>query len=234
MKLYKKLLIMTLLTLSIINVSGEISYGKDKSDMFKEILSNVDVVIEEYMVQGSFYSEEKPEVIYDKIISNVEKVAGQVNLEYENENNFKLRLDNKNYKGKIQILAYKQGYEVILNISICGENLDINEEEKLNGKISEILAPINSMTEYSLCIKSKILSNTIEEVKDVVLNELESYKAQNIDKVKINNGYSIISDTDIYNEKIILGKSIDFNCAIVRYSSGCYLIMGNPEIMVTY
>ncbi|MEG1256488.1 hypothetical protein [Clostridium sp.] len=234
MKLYKKLLIITMLALTVINFNNKISYGNDNVDMFKEVLKNVDVSTEEYMVEGSFYSEEKPENIYNNIIKNIENIMGQVEFKNEDSNSFKISFNNKDYNGKIIILPYKQGYEVVLSISICGLNLDIDEEEQLSGRISEILSPINSSVEYSLCVKSKILSNTIEEVKDTVLNQLKLYKAQNIDKVKISNGYSIISNTNIYDEKIILGKAIDFNCAIVKYSSGCYLIMGTPEITVTY
>lgn len=234
MGLYKKLFIMLMLTLFIVIINDKTFYGGNNVDMFNEILKNVESSTEEYVVEGSFYSDENKEDIYNNIVINIEKVMGQVNPQYNGDNSFEIDYNNKKYSGCVSMIPYKGGYNVVLNISICGFNLEIEDEKQLRSEITEVLSPISSVAEYSLYVKSKILSNTIDEVKDEVLNQLKIYNAQNIDEVKISNGYSIISNTNLYEKKVILGKDIDFNCAIVKYSSGCYLIMGTPEIKVTY
>jgi hypothetical protein len=234
MKLYSKLLIMVMFTLSILIIRDETFYGKNKEDMFNEILNNVNASTEEYVVEGKFYSQGSKKDIYNKIVANIEKTMGQVYGEVNEDLSFKIDYNQGEYDGSISIADYGKGYDVILRISICKFNLDVKEEESIRNKIKEILSPINSNVEYSLYVKSKILSGTIDETRDVVLKQLNLNKAQNIDEVKINNGYSIISNTNLYEKEIILGEEIDFNCAIVRYSSGCYLIMGTPVIRITY
>ena len=234
MKLYSKLLIMIMFTLSILVIRDEIFYGNIKEDMFSEILDNVNASTEEYVVEGRFYSQDSKKDIYKMIVANIEKTMGQVYQEVNEDLSFKIDYNQGEYDGSISIADYAEGYDVILRISICKSNLDIKEEESIRNKIKEILSPINSNVEYSLYVKSKILSGTMDETRDVVLKQLNLNKAQNIDEVKINNGYSIIGNTNLYDKQIILGKEIDFNCAIVRYSSGCYLIMGTPVIGVTY
>ncbi len=234
MKLYSKLLIMVMFTLSILIIRDETFYGKNKEDMFNEILNNVNASTEEYVVEGKFYSQGSKKDIYNKIVANIEKTMGQVYGEVNEDLSFKIDYNQGEYDGSISIADYGNGYDVILRISICKFNLDVKEEESIRNKIKEILSPINSNVEYSLYVKSKILSGTIDETRDVVLKQLNLNKAQNIDEVKINNGYSIISNTNLYEKEIILGEEIDFNCAIVRYSSGCYLIMGTPVIRITY
>lgn len=234
MGLYKKLIIMIACTLIIVTLNDKTFYGRDNVDMFNEILKVVETSTEEYVVEGSFYSNESKEDTYNKIILNIERVMGQVSGNYKGTSSFIIDFNNKKYNGIVSMIPYKDEYNVVLSISICGSDLDIEDERQLKSKITEVLSPLSSRLEYSLYVKSKILGNTIDEVKDAVLGQLKLYKAQNIDKVNISNGYSIISNTSLYEKKVILGKDIDFNCAIVKYSSGCYLIMGTPEIKVTY
>ena len=199
MKLYSKLLIVVMFTLSILIIRDKTFYGKSEEDMFSGILNSVNASTEEYVVEGRFYSQESKENIYETITTNIEKAMGQVYQEVNKDLSFKIDYNHEEYDGRISILS-----------------------------------PISSKVEYSLYVKSKILNGTIDETRDVVLKQLYLNKAQNIDEVEISNGYSIISNTNLYDKEIILGEEIDFNCAIVRYSSGCYLIMGTPVIRITY
>jgi len=203
-------------TLSILIIRDKTFYGKSEEDMFSGILNSVNASTEEYVVEGRFYSQESKENIYETIITNIEKAMGQVYQEVNKDLSFKIDYNHEEYDGRISIA------------------LDIDEEKTVEKKIKEILSPISSKVEYSLYVKSKILNGTIDETRDVILKQLYLNKAQNIDEVEISNGYSIISNTNLYDKEIILGEEIDFNCAIVRYSSGCYLIMGTPVIRITY
>lgn len=234
MKLYSKLLIVVMFTLSILIIRDKTFYGKSEEDMVSGILNSVNASTEEYVVEGRFYSQESKENIYETITTNIEKAMGQVYQEVNKDLSFKIDYNHEEYDGRISIADYGKGYDVVLRISICKPNLDIDEEKTVEKKIKEILSPISSKVEYSLYVKSKILNGTIDETRDVILKQLYLNKAQNIDEVEISNGYSIISNTNLYDKEIILGEEIDFNCAIVRYSSGCYLIMGTPVIRITY
>ncbi len=234
MKLYIKLLIVVMFTLSILIIRDKTFYGKSEEDMFSGILNSVNASTEEYVVEGRFYSQESKENIYETITTNIEKAMGQVYQEVNKDLSFKIDYNHEKYDGRISIADYGKGYDVVLRISICKPNLDIDKEKTVEKKIKEILSPISSKVEYSLYVKSKILNGTIDETRDVILKQLYLNKAQNIDEVEISNGYSIISNTNLYDKEIILGEEIDFNCAIVRYSSGCYLIMGTPVIRITY
>lgn len=234
MKLYSKLLIVVMFTLSIVIIRDKTFYGKSEEDMFSGILNSINASTEEYVVEGRFYSQESKENIYETITTNIEEAMGQVYQEVNKDLSFKIDYNHEEYDGRISIAGYGEGYDVVLRISICEPNLDIDEERTVEKKIKEILSPISSKVEYSLYVKSKILNGTIDETRDVILKQLYLNKAQNIDEVEISNGYSIISNTNLYDKQIILGEEIDFNCAIVRYSSGCYLIMGTPVIRITY
>ncbi|WP_346886572.1 hypothetical protein [Clostridium sp. UBA4395] len=234
MKLYSKLLIVVMFTLSILIIRDKTFYGKSEEDMVSGILNSVNASTEEYVVEGRFYSQESKENIYETITTNIEKAMGQVYQEVNKNLSFKIDYNHEEYDGRISIADYGKGYDIVLRISICKPNLDIDKEKTVEKKIKEILSPISSKVEYSLYVKSKILNGTIDETRDVILKQLYLNKAQNIDEVEISNGYSIISNTNLYDKEIILGEEIDFNCAIVRYSSGCYLIMGTPVIRITY
>ncbi len=234
MGINKKVIVGIMLVLFFIISSNNIFYGYENNNVIDEILKSMELSIKEYKATGSFDSIKAKDEIYKDIINEVENVIGQVEISSVDENKFKIYSGEEEYIGEVTILPYKQEYKVTFSISIYGENLTLDEKDKLQTKVRKVLSIFNSNIEYSLCVKSEIINNTMDEVRDIVINNLSLYEAKNTDEVKINNGYSIIGYTGLNNKKTILGKDIDFNCAIVKYSSGCYLIMGEPEITITY
>lgn len=234
MNIYRKVFIGTLVLIFILISSKEIFYGYDQSTLLEDILKSIDNSVEEYNVVGSFYTKSSKRNIYEDIINKIENIIGQVDINSEDMCEFTINKGRNKYVGDISIFPYKNEYKVILSISIYGEELKISDKSKLETKVRKVLSVFSSNVEYSLCVKSKILNNTIDEVRDIVDNNLRLFKSKNTDEVKLNNGYSIIGYTGSFNRRVILGKNIDFNCAIVKYSSGCYLIMGEPEITINY
>lgn len=234
MGLNKKILVGIMLVLFLITSNNNVFYGYENVSMIDEVLKNIEVSIKEYKVSGNFSSIKSESEIYDELVSKVNNSIGQVDISSKDKNVFKIYSGDEVYWGEIIILPYKKEYKVTFSISIDGDNLTFDKKDKLQAKLREVLSIFDSNVEYSLCVKSEILNNTMDEVRDVVINNLSLYEAKNTDEVKISNGYSIIGYTGLNNKKTILGKDIDFNCAIVKYSSGCYLIMGEPEITITY
>ncbi|WP_346961747.1 hypothetical protein, partial [Clostridium sp.] len=106
MKLYSKLLIMIMFTLSILIIRDETFYGKSKEDMFSGILNSVNASTEEYVVEGRFYSQESKENIYETITANIEKTMGQVYQEVNNDLSFKIDYNRGEYDGRISIADY--------------------------------------------------------------------------------------------------------------------------------
>lgn len=231
---YNKFIILILFMVTIICSNCGISYGFSKVEIFKQLHEIDEFSIEEFAVQGSFYTDGQEKDMFNSIINNIEKEIGKVTLDKKEVNHFNVLFEKGSYEGWIKIFPYKDKNNVILNLSKKGENLDYNYVEKLKDKLEKVLSSINGRVEYSLCVRSKILSNTMEEVKEEVLKEIILNNGKNTEVIPINNGYSIIANLNSKNKKDIFGKEIDFNCAIVKYSSGCYLIMGTPEITLTY
>lgn len=234
MGIHKKCFIGILTVLFIIVSSSSIFYGYEQRNIIEEILKSVEVSIKEYKAVGSFYTTKSKDEIYEDVLEKLISVSGQGEINSEDKYKFQINNSDNKWLGEILILPYKDEYKVTLSISIYGENLDIDERRKLETKVRNVLSIYGSDVEYSLCLKSEITNNTMDEVKEVIINNLSLFKSKNTDEVKINNGYSIIGNTGRYNKRAILGKDIDFNCAIVKYSSGCYLIMGEPEITISY
>lgn len=234
MKIYKKIFIGILTVLFIVISEGNNFYGYGQRNIAEEILKGTEVSIKEYKVVGNFYTYESKDKVYDEIINGMINIIGQVKINQEDKNKFEMNYGENRCTGDISILPYKDKFKATLSISICGENLKFQEKNIIKTKVMNVLSIFGSNVEYSLCVKSKIMNDTIDEVKNTIIENLRIYKAENTDEVKINNGYSIVGYTGMYNKKVILGKNIDFNCAIVKYSSGCYLIMGEPEITISY
>lgn len=234
MGINKKVIVGIMLVLFFIISSNNIFYGYENNNIIDEMLKSMELSIKEYKATGSFDSIKTKDEIYRDIVNEVENLIGQVEISPEDKNKFKIYSGEEEYTGEVIILPYKQEYKVTFSISIDGESLALDEKDKLQTKVRNVLSIFNSNVEYSLCVKSEIINNTMDEVRNIVINNLSLYEAKNTDEVKINNGYSIIGYTGLSNKTTILGKDIDFNCAIVKYSSGCYLIMGEPEITITY
>lgn len=234
MGIYKKSLIVILTILFFIMSSSSTFYGYEQRDIAVEILKSIEGSIKEYKVVGSFYTYESKDEVYDEIVKRMINIIGQVKINEGDKYKFEMNYGGNECSGDIVILPYKDQFRVTLSISIYGENLNIDEKNIIKTKVMNVLSIFDSNVEYSLCVKSKIMNNTIDEVREIIIDKLSLYKAENTDEVKINNGYSIVGYTGMYDKKVILGKDIDFNCAIVRYSSGCYLIMGEPEITISY
>lgn len=227
-----KIMVIIILALSITMLNVDFLYAKERVDIFDMMLSQDNIVVTEYSVTATFASDEVNTEVCKDIFDRVRANLGDMEYTNSSKGEFSsIEFADSIYTGIITATPYNEQYIVTITISKKDTN---NKTKELQGKLSEILSHVNSRISYSQCIKGKILNNTLDEVNKFVIDTLKKNKAENINTAKLYNGYSTISNTKLYDSKNIGGKDIDFSCAVVKYSSGCYLIMGTPEITLAY
>ncbi len=227
-----KAVIVLILTLIILVINSSFIYVQGQVDMFEKLLSNSNIEVSEYSVTATFNSDSQGMDACKEIIRKASATLGEMEYTVNDEDKFSnIIFSNEIYKGSITSTPYKDKNIVVITVIKKEKE---NRTKELKSKLSEILSHVNSRITYSQCIKGKILNNNLDEVNNFVMNELEQSKAKNINKAKLYNGYSIICNTNLYDSKKVGTMDVDFHCAVVKYSSGCYLVMGTPEITLDY
>lgn len=227
-----KAVIVLILTLIILVINSSFIYVQGQVDMFEKLLSNSNIEVSEYSVTATFNSDSQGMDACKEIIRKASTTLGEMEYTVNDEDEFSnIIFSNEIYKGSITSTPYKDKNIVVITVIKKEKE---NRTKELKSKLSEILSHVNSRITYSQCIKGKILNNNLDEVNNFVMNELEQSKAKNINKAKLYNGYSIICNTNLYDSKKVGTMDVDFHCAVVKYSSGCYLVMGTPEITLDY
>lgn len=227
-----KAVIVLILTLIILVINSSFIYVQGQVDMFEKLLSNSNIEVSEYSVTATFNSDSQGMDACKEIIRKASTTLGEMEYTLNDKDEFSnIIFSNEIYKGSITSTPYKDKNIVVITVIKKEKE---NRTKELKSKLSEILSHVNSRITYSQCIKGKILNNNLDEVNNFVMNELEQSKAKNINKAKLYNGYSIICNTNLYDSKKVGTMDVDFHCAVVKYSSGCYLVMGTPEITLDY
>lgn len=232
MKCKFKVLLTILLTLVISISNNSIFLAKEKVDIFDVIFSNENIEVSKYSVTATFKTSFSDAGVSKDILNRICTILGNMEYTIEDKDGFtNIVFLNEDYEGTINSTSYDG--ENIITVTVIKEDTE-NKTKELQGKLSEILSHVNSRIIYSQCIKGKVLSNNLDEINKFVLDTLGQNKAENINTAKLYNGYSNIANTKLYNSKKIGNLDIDFHCAVVKYSSGCYIIMGTPEITLDY
>jgi len=211
-------------------INSSFIYVQGQVDMFEKLLSNRNIEVSEYSVTATFNSDSQGMDACKEIVRKASATLGKMEYTVNDKDEFSnIIFSNEIYKGSITSTPYKDKNVVVITVIKKEKE---NRTKELKSKLSEILSHVNSRITYSQCIKGKILNNNLDEVNNFVMNELEQSK--NINKAKLYNGYSIICNTNLYDSKKVGNMDVDFHCAVVKYSSGCYLVMGTPEITLDY
>jgi Tfp pilus assembly protein FimT len=104
----------------------------------------------------------------------------------------------------------------------------------MKDRLEKIISDYKVNAKYFQYLKAKLPNNNIKYDNNKVLELLKGYDSTNINTVKLENGYSTTAYTKMYNSMESNGQLIDLNYALSKYSSGSYIIIGTPEINVTY
>lgn len=227
----KKIIILNVI---ILVFTYSIFNAKSIDNEFSSIIGNLDCEIKEYSVVGQFTTDIFSKDKLDNIIKLLECNLGKLDYKIVRKDNLLyLNFFNNTFSGDLEVYPDNKSYTVKLSCYLKEDNLNYLKIDKLKVKISSILSQFDNKIDYSQCIKVK-LKETSEECKENILDRLKENKLTCINTVKIYNGYSIVANLGSSNDRNIYGTNIDLQCAIVDYSSGCYLIMGSPEITLAY
>jgi hypothetical protein len=136
-----------------------------------------------------------------------------------------------NLKGYIETIHYENHNIVTINLV---KKDDKNSLKELKDKLEQCLNNKKVNVKYFMYLKSKMKDDNIQYANKNIVKLLKYYGAVNINTVSLQNGYSTTAYTKRYEPIESNGKKMDFNYAVCKYSSGNYIIIGTPEIIVTY
>jgi hypothetical protein len=103
----------------------------------------------------------------------------------------------------------------------------------LRDKVSDQASYFNDY-KYYVFQKGKIKN---PDSKNNIINKIKTLNGYNISSQNIRNGWNAVFKIDNSPYKGFIkdnGKLINYQCALMEYKNGNYLIVGSPIISVTY
>ena len=236
-------LLCIVLCLIILQINVKFTNAQEEGNLFDQILLQTKSKTVEYGLRTSFKTTEEPKVICNYLVQSLGINSKDIKLnrsedEKEDEYSYCISFIGENIEGYIEGLKYNNENNITINISkVENKNGLISLENKVRGSI----ASRSKDVKYYQYLKAKIGDiNSNKGIKDIygvntgIIKLLKVHGALNIETVSLNNGISTIAYTKRYDAKVTNNKLIDFNYAICNYSSGLYIIIGTPEIIITY
>ncbi|MCY6369813.1 YwmB family TATA-box binding protein [Clostridium ganghwense] len=227
-----KLIILLLIVCAML-LNYKISYAYKKIDIFNSILSETNGEIVEYGLKARFKTykngQESCNYFLDKININSTnyKIKGS-----KDKSNYCIEFSDESSKGYIEFLRGKDKNTVVIQI-LKKDNK--NELLKLKNEIKDISSPISDdEIIYYQYLKAKLPCNNLDEMNKKIVYLLKNKGTENLHSIKINNGFSTSAYTKRYKPIKNKGKFMDLNFALCKYSSGNYIVIGTPEIVMSY
>lgn len=205
--------------------------NKGNTDMFKNILQRTNSVPEEYGIMVTFNTFGNREKAVYEIFNILNKYNGY---------NKKILRDNKIYciefngsyaKGYIEGVENENFNIITVNIIRKCSQYRLQD---LKSMVDGCLSNRKEKYRYFEYVKAKTQSQDVSTIDNEVKNILKYYGSSNIKTIALEEGYSSTAYTHEYDPIQSDGELIDFNYAVVKYNTGTYIVMGTPEIMVTY
>ncbi|WP_125153358.1 YwmB family TATA-box binding protein [Clostridium rectalis] len=217
------LFIISLLYFTLNKPDTEVSYN-----LFNNILKKTESKVVEYGIIASSKDFSEGEVTCNNLFNQLH-ISNKYKKISKNDKIYCLDFESDKINGYIKSTKY-EGYNII-TLKIIEKNNE-NKLEELELKTQEVLK--NKDLKISKYLKSEIKDNNLEKTNKKIVKILENNSVANIDTVKINNGYSTTAYTGKFHSFGSKNKLIDFNFAVCSYSSGSYILMGTPEIFISY
>lgn len=168
-------------------------------------------------------NEELEDII--KKIGNEVKVTKTTNLK---NSGLSIDFNSKNLNGYIE----KDETKLIIYLKSENNNISLNSLENsiytaLRGKTTDITIGKYLVSVYEDQNSKTILKN--------INNTFKENNAEDIEISEIGEGkFSITANTNCFNTKKIAGKNLDINIAVLKYNSGCKIVIGTPIIPISY
>ncbi|WP_446898312.1 hypothetical protein ACSVC9_15565 [Clostridium sp. LBM24168] len=206
-------------------------FSQNKLDVFYEMLKAVHGETVEYGITAQFDSFQPGEEAIKELFYKLNSIA-KLNKSYSrNGENYLIEFYGNSLNGYIESTLY--GDHNIIKIDIIKKDSRYRLSE-LKNNISSILQNTPTKIRYFEYIKAKVENNNIDNCYEKATGVLKNIGDNDIRTGTLENGYTATTYTGQYESIYSNGEPIDFNFAIVRYTTGTYIIMGTPEIMETY
>lgn len=231
-KLKKRIALLIILITFVITVSFDnLSAAKKNTDLFNDILVATDSDTTEYGITSTFNTKNNDEDIANYILKDFGFLRSFNKKELKDGKGYSIEFGDNYVNGYIETIKYEDYNVVTVNIVKKDSK---NNLEGLKNKLQKCLKYAKVDAKYFEYLKAKSTNAHIEEINNQVLALLKDYRAVNINTISLENGYSTVAYTKNYDSIQSDNKIIDFNCAVCKYSSGSYVIIGTPELIVTY
>lgn len=220
-----------LLILTIILLMTGFSLTKGNSDIFDDILKRTHSDTVEYGITAEFTTDENREDICNDILKGLDFYDGWSTNTLNNPQAYCVEFRKNNVNGYIETMHYENHSIVTINI-VKKDNK--NSLEELKSKLQQCLGDRKVNVKYFMYLKAKVPNDDINLTNKDILKILREHGATNINTISLQNGYSTTAYTKRYDSTESNGEKIDFNYAVCKYSSGSYIIIGTPELIITY
>jgi hypothetical protein len=240
---FRKILIPMLLFIITISTLGVTPSKASKGDIIQNILSYCGGEVQNYGLTVSFSTitdlEEDKKSILDIVKFLCESEKGQKTNIYTKDSNYGIDFSTDNSDGYVESFTSDGANSISININVKGDQKNsVNLKSKVEKAIyNSGIVPKEKLVYFDY-IKSFINSKDIRKINNGIIDIIKESGGRNIDTVQLDRGYSNIALTGQYESINVDGKEVDLNFAIMDYNSnsslGCYLIIGTPEIMISY
>lgn len=227
----KKKILCLFLVIIFFCMNYNFSNARENFDLIDEIVKKCKSQVNEYGIKICFNTKQNGEKICRDLVENLCDCDEVTITTQKSPKGFCQEFSCDIIKGYVKSEKQNNEFCIVINIFKI-DNLDrlLWLENNIRTKITLVSENIK----YYKYLKAKLPDENIRYYNNEIKKILINYRVQNIETVKINNGFSTIAYTKKYTPKKINGKLIDLNYAVCNYSSGSYIIIGTPEIYMPY
>lgn len=222
-------LLVTVLLISMQKSTG-LLHVQNNSDLFNQIIQKTNSNVEEYGLTTCFETKENGRQLCLNILKKLRFNDSKYNVTNSN-NIFCIEFSKNSTSGYIESIRNNNSNVITLQIRQKGSK---NNIAGLEDNIRNVLNPYTSNQRYFQYVKAKTNEQNIEIINNNIVKLLKEKGTVNINTVSINNGYSTTAYTNEYLPICSNNNLVDLNYAVCKYSSGNYIIIGTPEILITY
>ncbi|MBV4430424.1 hypothetical protein KM803_03615 [Clostridium tyrobutyricum] len=203
----------------------------NKIDVFGNIIKSLKGRTVEYGIMVQFDSRSDRRKTVDELFNKINRYGKLSRKTSSNNESYSIELQGNSINGFIESTQYDDHNIVKIDIVKKDNKYMI---QQLENNLDKILGSELENVRMYRYIKIEMENNNIDETYKKVTNVLKIIGVNRINTEAIENGYTSTAYTGQYEKIYSNGAPIDFNFAVVEYSTGTYLIMGTPEIMETY
>lgn len=199
-------------------------------DPFNDILQMTNSKTVEYGITATFITDKNGEKVCNDILKKMNFIDVKNKSVLKNEKKYCIEFGKNNTNGYIETMKYEN--HNVITISLVEKNSN-NLLSDMKRDLEKCIDDRSVTVKYYQYLKSEVYDD-VDTTNDKILKVLKNHGASNITTVALKNGYSSTLYTGLYDAMQSNGKLMDFNYAVCKYNSGNYIIMGTPEILMTY